>query len=328
MQEYFHKLIGNYEIKSSLGNDLKNGRFSHAYIIEGGRECGKHTLAYEMCKALVCKNRESDFYPCDSCANCNKINERISTDISLIDAEAIRTGQVDELRKAVIETLGYFPNDADYKFYIIEKAEELSVQSQNLLLKSIEEPPAYAVFFFLCEDSQSLLETVRSRCRTVRISDFTTAEIIEILSKQYPAKSEEEITYSALLSQGSLGLALKFLNHKEDSDAALTAFKIVNVLVAGKKSEAFELFNSLTLKGPEFADILKSSLLFLRDIISYKNDGKILYYVSKEDVEKLARKTSFTRLIKTYDAIAKAIDDVELNVNLSLITAELASIAK
>ena len=154
------------------------GSFSHAYIIEGVKGSGKHSIARLSAAALSCerKNDDSAPLPCGKCEACRKILEFLSPDVITVGTEGKATLGVDSIR-FMREDVYTPPNDLEHKIYIIEDADKMTVQAQNAFLLTLEEPPTYAGFILLCENAGALLETIRSRAPILRTEPISRQNI-------------------------------------------------------------------------------------------------------------------------------------------------------
>ncbi len=201
----FDGFYGNGPIKKIL-----NGHLFHAYLIEGPKGSGKHTLAHIITNALVCDGEEK---PCGVCRQCYKVREKCHPDIIDIPSDIT----VEDLRELLAEIV-LTPNDAAHKVYVIDGAENLHVRAQNLLLKTLEEPPEYAVFLLLCNTKEGVLETVRSRCQVLATSPLPEETMAEYFVKKY-GEYNEKTKNAVLLSAGYLGKALKIYENDGDGEA-------------------------------------------------------------------------------------------------------------
>ncbi|MBQ5742795.1 MAG: DNA polymerase III subunit delta, partial [Clostridia bacterium] len=191
----FTGFYGNEPIKTIL-----NAHLFHAYLIEGPAGSGKHTLAKLITNALVCDGEEK---PCGVCRQCYKVQQNCHPDILDIPSDI----PVDELRQ-ILAGIVLSPNDAAHKVYRIDQAEKLHPAAQNLLLKTLEEPPAYAVFLLLCNAKEGVLETIRSRCQTLTLAPLPEETIREHFI-QTVGRYDESARNATLLSAGFLGKALE-----------------------------------------------------------------------------------------------------------------------
>lgn len=224
----FTDFYGNEPIKTIL-----NAHLFHAYLIEGPEGSGKHTLADKITNALVCDGENP---PCGICRQCYKFRQDCHPDIIRIPAEI----PVDELRQ-VLAGIVLTPNDAKHKIYRIDNAEKLHPTAQNLLLKTLEEPPHYAVFILLCNTREGVLQTVRSRCQVLSLAPLPEETIREHFIKTF-GEYDEKAKEATLLSAGFLGKALK--RYGEEGDGFLEAcVRLEKAAREGNAAEALKLFH-------------------------------------------------------------------------------------
>lgn len=305
----FPSLIGNDSLKNTLSYDLAAGKSAHAYIIEGVRGSGKHTAAKQICASALCENRSDSSYPlpCGECIQCRKILGGLSVDIMTVsnnDKASIGVDAIREIRQSLYVT----PNDGEKKFYIIENAHLLTTQAQNALLISLEEPPPYVMFLLLCEDSSALLETIRSRAPVIKTERFSPDFIEEYLAKKYPSADRSKIIRASHLASGSLGQAVELY---EGGDERLehykTAEEFVKCLISSRKSEAVTFVTqSLPRDRQTLRQILTLTGCALRDIISDKKGGELMFYSKAEGTPKFAKNTSVKKLLDICEEVAEA----------------------
>ena len=168
MKRFFEDIAANEALREQLGTEILASRLPHAYILEGSRGSGKHTLALRIAAALSCQRSEDSSapLPCMNCPSCKKILDGNSPDVIFVHREDTATLGVDIIRN-VRNDVWIAPNDTDFKIYIIEDAHLMTEQAQNALLLTLEEPPEYVRFLLLCESAEMLLETIRSRAPTL-----------------------------------------------------------------------------------------------------------------------------------------------------------------
>lgn len=311
--EIFPSLIGNDEIKKTLGLSLANSSFSHAYIIEGAPGTGKKTIARLAAAAIFC---ESDFAsPCGTCRSCKRVLDGIHTDVRFY--EITKVDQVRDIKQGIYDA----PNESDYKIYIIEEAQKMNVKAQNALLISLEEPPKNVVFFLLTTDAGALLETIRSRAQTLRTEPLDGEILFNHLKKIAPFNmTDEKLEEIVMASSGSLGYALDLMdNSKADeilktrNDAKEFALSIIK-----NDGDSILLATSYASQPRDFLkDLLSLALLVIGDLILLKKDksAPLKFYTSRQEATSTAQKYNLPKLIACYDAINTAISDLNLNAH-------------
>lgn len=241
----FNNFLGNEKIKDRISVLIETGRLPHAIILEGEAGMGKRTLARDIALNLFCRGEEK---PCLSCAQCKKVLKGIHPDLYEYTAPDRASGfHVDKVRE-VIDDAGVKPNEADYKIYILGNAQSMNLNSQNALLKLLEEPPSYAVFILTVTTKSAMLETVLSRSVV-----FTLEGVERNAAAEYICSKDENIgfdeAYKALeVWGGNIGKALESLND-------------------GKLSKVSELANEMAkslIKDNEY-ELLKTCSAFVRD---------------------------------------------------------------
>ena len=206
-------LYGNSRIKEIFSGSS----VSHAYILEGPKGSGKHTAALEIIASLVCFTRndsESPLpLPCHECPACKKIFNNHYVDIIYIDNNDKTTLGVDQIRK-IKDTLYTSPNEGSKKFYIIENAHLMTDEAQNALLLSLEEPPSFVMFFLLCESSDNLLDTIKSRAHIIKMELFKEEDIVSYVTERYGSSYDENMIKKA--SQNSFGTIGRTISYLEN----------------------------------------------------------------------------------------------------------------
>ncbi len=332
-REIFPALLGNNSIKQNLAVDAAQGKCAHAYIIEGAEGSGRHLLARLISAASVCSNRDDSTrpVPCGSCPTCHRILHGISADVTYVTLNGKASIGVEAIRN-LKQNLYVTPNDGDKKFYIIENAELMTVQAQNSLLLSLEEPPEYVMFFLLTTHSEGLLETIRSRAPTVRMEAFPPKTILEFLtSGRFPAAANvraERLKEAAYLSDGAIGQALKLLSENEEStEKRCLAAQLTEMLVNRKRSS--ELLEFIGDNMPTDRESVLSVLLLtqtaLRDILAFTkaDEDNLLFYLSAEEMPKDSRRISSKKLIRLYSILGQTYKTIAMNGSVSTALTEL-----
>lgn len=323
-------MIGNRTLVERLSGDVSNGTLSHAYILEGPRGSGRHTLALTTIAALSClsKNSEQNI-PCGHCINCKKIFSEQSPDVTTISLEEDKATIGIEAIRNVKDDLHTAPNDLSVKAFIINDADKLTHQAQNAFLLSLEEPPSYILFFLICENSSSLLETIKSRApilRTQRLSDEEVEGYVLANDKRaQELKSASPQDFSTLISvsAGSIGYALELLDGKKRKHifgCRDNAKDIIFLLSDPSVKSVFEIISNMGNKRPEVIQKLVFLQYAIRDLLLLKksDDAPLCFFENRDQALELATHFTSKKLISLYDASVLAIEDLERNANVRL----------
>ena len=212
----FDKIIGNEHNKTNLKNMLKINTISHSYIFSGQEGVGKLLFAKEFAKAILCINQENIL--CNKCKSCLEFDNSNHPDLTIIDEEeSIKIEKIRELNKKVYEK----PIVSNRKVYIINNCHEMTVEAQNALLKTLEEPPNFVVFILVTHNEQELLTTIKSRCIKIMFNKLTDDEIIKILKDSL---NIENINLD--LVKESNGSIKRFIRLNENQELYLNIKKI------------------------------------------------------------------------------------------------------
>ncbi|MBQ9784951.1 MAG: DNA polymerase III subunit [Clostridia bacterium] len=338
MRKAFTDVLGNERLKESLCDDIAARRLSHAYILEGARGSGKHTLALRIAAALACAHREDGSVPlpCGTCPACRKILSGNSPDVIYINREDKATLGVDAVRMLKSDVY-VAPNDVDTKIYVIEEAHLMTEQAQNAFLLTLEEPPSYVLFLLLCESVSPLLETVRSRAQHLRMEPIPTDDIRAHLTATVPeakrlAASEpadfEEILAAA---NGSIGRAIALLDpklYKPIVVRRLAAKEFVRLASGTRNSVAvMRYLNGLPQKREDLIGQCNEILTCLRDLLLCKQteSAPLCFFSDREEACAAAYGFTTPALLKLCDCVLKTISRLQMNANVRLTLTELAT---
>lgn len=327
----FSALYGNDELKKHLSSAIENRTLSHAYIVEGAEGSGRRTLCRLIAAALACKDAIKR--PCGVCPMCEKILSKNSADVHEIDTDGDKTLKAQQIRDFRSD-MYLSPTEADYKVYIIDDAEKMTVQAQNALLIILEEPPENTIIFLLTQNSSLLLPTIRSRAQILRTSLFQSEELSEYLPTvsrdAAKLKLERPLVFSALMKSagGTIGAAISALTPENSALILEKRTAIDNLLAALSKrrvfSEVLDAVYAFPQKRTELSEHFSLFSLAVRDLILLKKceEAPLLYFEERTRGEEMATHLGISRLFKLYSAAETAIFDIESNANISaLITA-------
>lgn len=257
------EVIGQEPAIKLLTKALHSRRLHHAYLFTGQEGVGKETTAKAIVYHLFCNVSQDE--PCGSCPSCQKLDKGVHPDLFIVEPEKreIKIGQV----RALEREMHFRPINAEYRVVIIKSAERLNPEAGNALLKSLEEPPPYVIFFLITENPSRLLPTIVSRCQVVRFRPLPKEIIKDHLMKRL-SLDEEFAETLAELSAGSLGRAVELAEKGLLED--LHAF--VSAGISKKASAKYRILERLARFLPEdqkkFLELLR--LWVLRSYLSEK----------------------------------------------------------
>lgn len=343
MREYLSAVVGNRALCHRLGQELETSAFAHAYILEGPEGCGKSTLACELIKALACERRTETAspLPCGCCPTCQKIAAGNSPDVIHIRRENGKATMGVDTVRALRSDVITVPNDLSFKVYVIHDAHTMTVQAQNALLLTLEEPPAFVLFLLLAEDANALLETIRSRAPVLRMEPICTADIEsyllsptgerKILNAATALKTDAPDDFAALLkmSEGRIGKALALLDESKrapmlENRAAVT--EICHLLAARTRADA-QLCALLALgtKREEVTAKLQLLNTALRDLVflSCSESAPLLFFTEERAAVELAARFTTRRLFAYIEQIDSTLAALAANGNVRLLLMQL-----
>lgn len=315
----FEEIVGHKEIIRHLQNAIRLGKVSHAYIFSGETGCGKKLLATAFAMTLQCEQRGVD--PCLTCSSCKKAMSKNHPDIINITHEKPNSIGIEDIRSQLIDDVAIKPYCSSYKIYIISEAEKLTLQAQNALLKTIEEPPAYAVILLLTNNMDALLPTITSRCVKLGLRPVKESMVKEYLMEKlhipdYQAKMD------ASLAQGNIGKAKQLA---QSEDFAQVAENSLRLLRRSGDMELYELVDAIKMLSADkqnIYDYLDLFTMWFRDVLLFKATREVDGLVFKDqfnDIKERAGKSSYEGLETIIDAIEKARTRLHANVNFDLV---------
>lgn len=316
----FKDVVGHNNIIEYIENAVTSGNISHAYILNGEKGSGKKLLAKLFAMSLQCENREEDGDACGECSACKKAKSNNHPDIIRVTHEKPTTISVDEIREQVNNDVVIKPYIGPYKIYLIPDADMLSVQAQNALLKTIEEPPAYAVIILLTRNAEVLLPTIRSRCVMLKLRN-----IRDRLVKKHLMEKMELTDYKADLcvafAQGSIGRAIALASSEFFNDIKEEAVHMLRNIDDMQTEDMIEAVKKCTTFKLDINDYLDIISIWYRDILIYKatkNVDSIVFSDQLRYIKDRASKSSYENIETIIDAIEKAKARLKANVNFEL----------
>ncbi len=299
----FESVVGQHALTETLRNAIRQNHLAHAYLFCGPRGVGKTTCARIFAKTINCLNPTADHDACNECESCLAFNEQRSFNIHELDAAS--NNSVEDIR-TLIQEVRIPPQIGKYSVYIIDEVHMLSQGAFNALLKTLEEPPSYAIFILATTEKHKVLPTILSRCQVYDFARITVADIIAhlqyIAGKEGITASEEALNIVAQKADGGLRDALSIfdqlvafsgnnITYKQtievlnvlDSDYY---FRLVDLLLQSDVPQALLLLNEVLQRGFDAGNFINGFARHLRDVL-------------------VAKDASTVQLLETSDAIRK-----------------------
>lgn len=336
----FDALVGQKAVKTTLKNALASGKIAHAYLFSGPRGTGKTSMARILAKALNCEQGPTA-EPCGQCSNCQRIVQGTSLDVIEIDAAS--NTSVDNIRD-LREQVAFTPAESRYKVYIIDEVHMLSTGAFNALLKTLEEPPAHAVFILATTDPQKVPATIQSRCQRFEFRRVTVDEIAEHLAMVATGSGIEAdadaLRLIAIQAEGGMRDALSLLDQCGVMAKRVTVATVREVLgIVGREAlheltgaigrrqlpQALATLNLLLEQGKDVKQVLTELIEYLRAVVLYLAvpDYEEIYLTdTKEALAELAPLFGRDRLLAAEERLHSAIQELRGSMR-PRITAEL-----
>ena len=249
----FKDVVGHEEVVQYIKNVVVQDKVSHAYIINGEKGSGKKLLAHLFAQSLQCEKGGEE--PCYECHSCKQAQSGNHPDIINVTHEKPSSIGVDDIRVQVNEDIQVKPYNGKYKIYIIPEADLMTVQAQNALLKTIEEPPAYAVLILLTENADKLLPTICSRCVMLKLRN-----IKDRLVKKYLMEKLQVPDYKAdvctAFAQGNIGRAILLATSEHFNEIKEEAVQLLKNIDNMEVNDLVEAVKRITVYKIEVTDYL------------------------------------------------------------------------
>ncbi len=315
----FADIVGQEQLREHLENAVRAGKVSHAYIINGERNAGKEFIAKTFAMALQCENRQ-DVEPCGECHSCKQALSGNHPDIIFITHEKPGTIGVDDIRRQINTDVAIKPYSGPKKIYIVSEGEKMTVQAQNALLKTLEEPPEYAVILILTDNVNTLLPTILSRCVVLNMKPVKDAQIKEYLMENMGIP-DYKADICVAFARGNVGKARLLANSEEFDkvkEEAITLLKYIGEMELHEIVAAIKKINEYKFDVNDYMDILS---IWYRDVLLFKATHDVNHLIFREEIQhirKVADKSTYEGIERIIDALEKSKQRLNANVNFEL----------
>ncbi len=315
----FRDIIGQEQIKEHLQNALSSKKISHAYIINGEKSSGKEFVAKVFAMALQCEKGGTE--PCQECHSCRQALSANQPDIIRVSHEKPNTISVDDIRVQINNDVAIKPYSSPYKIYIVNEAEKMTPQAQNAILKTLEEPPEYAVIMLLTTNVDALLPTILSRCVVLNMKPVEDSKILRYLMEELQVP-DYKASVCVAFARGNVGKA-KALASSEDfenvKNEALSLLKYIQDMELYELVAAIKKISEYKFEINDYFDIMA---IWYRDALLFKATNDANHLVFREDLgalRKCAQRSSYEGIETVIKALDTAKHRLDANVNFDLV---------
>ena len=314
----FRDIVGQEQIKEHFRSALTSRKISHAYIINGEKSAGKEFIAKIFAQTLQCEKGGEE--PCMECHSCKQALSDNQPDIIKITHEKPNTISVDDIRAQINNDVAIKPYSSPYKVYIMNEAEKMTVQAQNAILKTLEEPPEYAVILLLTTNVNSLLPTILSRCVVLNMKPVADDLVRKFLMEELQIP-DYKAEVCVAFARGNVGRA-KALASSEEFDnvkaEALSLLKYIQDMELYEIIAAIKKINDYKLEVNDYLDIMA---IWYRDVLLFKATNDSNHLIFREEIQtlrKVAQRSSYEGIELVIQALDKAKNRLNANVNFEL----------
>ena len=342
----FDTVVGQSHITTTLKNAIKHQQLAHAFLFCGPRGVGKTTCARILAKTINCENPTKDGEACDKCQSCKSFSDGAS--MNYFELDAASNNSVDNIRD-LVDQVRFVPQSGKYKVYVIDEVHMLSSSAFNAFLKTLEEPPSYAIFILATTEKHKILPTILSRCQIFDFKRITTNDTVdhlqEICDKEDIKAEKAALQIISQKSEGCMRDALSILDkivsftngelnytntleHLNILDAEVY-FKLLDCMQQQDLSGAMLLYDDINRKGFEGDLVLTGFAEFIRNLLVCKDEkaASLLEVVEsfKDKYVSTAKKVSSPLLISALNILNeaeinyKAARNKRLHVELAII---------
>lgn len=314
----FGDIIGHQQMQQHLENAILSNKVGHAYLFQGDPGSGKRLMANTFAMALQCEAGGAK--GCGQCHSCKQAVSRNHPDIIYVTHEKPNSIGVDDIRGQLVNDVMIKPYNGKYKVYIVSEAEKMTVQAQNALLKTLEEPPAYAVILLLTTNASVLLDTIRSRCVLLNLKPVPDDQV-----RKYLMENLEIPDYQAdicvAFAQGSIGRAAALASSENFNAIKASAMQLVNNIKEMDINDVISGVKNVMQYKVDINDYLDILAVWFRDVLYFKAtrdiDG-IIFRDQLKGIRKNASTSSYEGLEVILKALQTAKTRLDANVNFDL----------
>jgi len=314
----FQDIAGHKQVIQHMKNAIKLNKVSHAYILNGEKGAGKKCLANTFAMALQCESEEDR--PCGDCRSCRQAESRNHPDIIRITHEKPNSIGVEDVREQLVNDIQIKPYTGKFKVYIIPDAEKMTIQAQNAILKTIEEPPAYAVILLLTTNMNILLPTILSRCVVLSLKPVASEEVKEYLMKnaQIP---DYQADICVAFAQGNIGKAVQLASSENFNEIKAAALHLLKHIPEMEINDIMHCVKAVSEYKVDIQDYLDFLSVWYRDVLYFKATKDVDGVIFKDQVRDISEQTnrgSYEGMGTILKGLQRAKERLNANVNFDL----------
>ncbi|MCM1131841.1 MAG: DNA polymerase III subunit delta' [Ruminococcus flavefaciens] len=318
------KIYGNSYLTDTLGKMIISGKTAHSVIFHGERGTGKKLFADYYTALLLCGNPQNG-KPCGNCPSCRNVSAHTHPDVTYVETEGKLGGYSVRTAREIIADAFIKPNNnSGRKIYIFRDCRNMSVQTQNMLLKLIEEPPDYAYFLFTAESKYEFLPTIISRCIALGVSPCTERDSEEYLAEA--GYSANEIKTAVSCFHGNIGRCIEYISDEKVRRKIDLTKRIADSIIKGSEYELNVALCSAGSTRGELYDVFSVIDRLVRDsaVLSQDSNAQVIGCF-RDTALKLSQVISTGRAVRIHDIIEEAWRAVQANVNATLVLSALCA---
>lgn len=311
----YTSIAGHKIAVEGLKRAVRNGNISHFYILEGEEGLGKMTIGRVFAKTLLCLQKGEE--PCGNCSSCRRFETGAHPDYLEIRPEKgmIRKGEVE----GIIHAMTMSPFESERKVILMDEAHLMNKEAQNALLKTLEEPPAYAHLILVTSNPKDLLPTIRSRGQNIRFYPLDRGSVKKVLLDEFGA-DQYNADFLADYSKGSIGKAIRLLRDEQFFSDREWAIALIESLLKGEKQRIFSSSEEFAERKDRILQILDIFLLWFRDLLLYKASADSSLIVNRDRLKLISEQSTldFEKINGIIEKIQDTIYNIQMNVNYQL----------
>ncbi len=331
----FDSVIGQKALTTTLKNAIRQGKLANAYLFCGPRGVGKTTCARIFAKTINCTNPRPDGEACGECESCRSFNEELRS-YNVFELDAASNNSVDDIRN-LTEQVRIPPMNGKYKVYVIDEVHMLSQQAFNAFLKTLEEPPQYAIFILATTEKHKILPTILSRCQTYDFNRITNADIVEhlksVAQKEGIEAEDRALAVIAEKADGGMRDALSIFDQTAsythgsvtydktienlgiiDSDCY---FRLTDMLLEKRIPDSLLLLDSVLSRGFDGSHLIGGLMLHMRNLLVSKEASTLPLLNASDEMKERYREQAAKCQVKFLYRSLKICNDCDLNYRIS-----------